>query len=172
MNRRAILGSFLGAVIVGRAGERGVWLDVPFLRQSKEGCGAAVVWMTMRYWRLPAVADVAEIHAAIYSPDQKGAPAGKVAEYLASHGFRTFQLTGVWSDLEEQLKKGRPLIVCLRRQARAPLHYVIAAGVGADAVWVNDPADRKLRRMDRSVFEKAWGRGGNWMLLAVPAAGE
>jgi ABC-type bacteriocin/lantibiotic exporter with double-glycine peptidase domain len=172
MNRRAILAFLFGAHVCGRASEGGVWLDVPFVRQPKEGCGAAVVWMTMQYWRSAVVADVGEIHAVIYSRGQKGAPAGKVADYLTAHGFRTFQVTGAWRDLQEQIKKGRPLILCLRPQVRAPLHYVVAAGVGEDAVWVNDPADRKLRRMERAAFEKAWARGGNWMLLAVPAAGE
>jgi hypothetical protein len=36
---------FLIATILAQAG----WLDVPFVRQSEEGCGAASIAMVMRY---------------------------------------------------------------------------------------------------------------------------
>ena len=37
------------------AAERsGVWLDVPFVKQQKNGCGAASIAMVMRYWQAPA----------------------------------------------------------------------------------------------------------------------
>ena len=29
----------------------GVWLDVPFVKQEKDGCGAASIAMVMQYWR-------------------------------------------------------------------------------------------------------------------------
>ena len=28
----------------------GLWLDVPFVKQVENGCGAAVLSMTMQYW--------------------------------------------------------------------------------------------------------------------------
>ena len=50
----------------------GVWLDVPFVRQEKDGCGAASIAMVMQYWqRQRAVAgassDAAQIQHALYS---------------------------------------------------------------------------------------------------------
>ena len=39
----------------------GVWLDVPFVKQEKDGCGAASIAMVMQYWQAqqgqPANAD-------------------------------------------------------------------------------------------------------------------
>jgi hypothetical protein len=32
------------------AEDSGVWLDVPFVRREKDGCGAASVAMVMQYW--------------------------------------------------------------------------------------------------------------------------
>src|SRR5216684_880984 len=29
----------------------GVWLDVPFVKQEKDGCGAASIAMVMQYWQ-------------------------------------------------------------------------------------------------------------------------
>ncbi len=30
----------------------GVWLDVPFVKQEKDGCGAASIAMVIQYWRM------------------------------------------------------------------------------------------------------------------------
>jgi ABC-type bacteriocin/lantibiotic exporter with double-glycine peptidase domain len=49
-------------------------------------------------------------------------------------------------------------------------HYVVVAGVSEGAVEMNDPADRKLRKISRGEFEKKWRAAGNWTLLAVPRA--
>jgi len=29
----------------------GVWLDIPFVKQEKDGCGAASIAMVMQYWQ-------------------------------------------------------------------------------------------------------------------------
>jgi len=29
-----------------------IWLDVPFVKQEKDGCGAASIAMVMQYWQL------------------------------------------------------------------------------------------------------------------------
>jgi len=78
-----------------------------------------------------------------------------MVRYFESHGYRTFSLRAEWADLEEQISKGRPLIVCLERGRRgALLHYVVVAGVDsvANLVLVNDPAQRKLLSIARSDF--------------------
>ena len=33
---------------------------------------------------------------------------------------------------------------------------------------VNDPAQRKLLKQDRSEFEQEWSAAGKWTLLALP----
>lgn len=115
--------------------------------------------------------DVARIQHELYSPREHGIPAEALSGYLRQHGFRAFAFPGKWSDLEEQIAKGRPLIVALRPQGQNELHYVVIDGVdsGRGLVTMNDPAERKLLNEERARFEKEWSATHNWTLLAVPA---
>lgn len=155
-----------------------LWIDVPFVAQPRNGCGAASLAMVMRYWEgkqgiAPvASSDVALINAALYSPRDHGIPAAAMGTYLQEHGFQAFAFAGKWSDLEEQIAKGRPLIVALRPQGQTELHYVVVDGIDSahGLVTMNDPAERKLLNEERARFEKDWSATHNWTLLAVPAA--
>jgi ABC-type bacteriocin/lantibiotic exporter with double-glycine peptidase domain len=91
-----------------------------------------------------------------------------MAPYLARHGFEAFAFRGDWVDLEHHLAAGRPLVVAFE-PGRGRMHYAVAAGIGADAIALNDPADRKLRQYSRRDFERRWESTGRWTLLAVPA---
>jgi ABC-type bacteriocin/lantibiotic exporter with double-glycine peptidase domain len=91
--------------------------------------------------------------------------------YLKDSGFRVFPLEGNWTDLQEQLKQGRPLIVSLQPgSAKSPLHFVVVTGIDwqTAAVFINDPAQGKLLRIARADFEKQWRPNHNWMLLILP----
>jgi ABC-type bacteriocin/lantibiotic exporter with double-glycine peptidase domain len=155
-----------------------LWIDVPFVAQPREGCGAASLSMVMRYWagKLAVTAsqdtDVARIQHALYVPREHGIPAAAMGEYLRQHGFKAFAFAGKWSDLEEQISKGRPLIVALRPQGQSELHYVVIDGIDSahGLVTMNDPAERKLLSEERARFENEWSATHNWTLLAVPAA--
>jgi ABC-type bacteriocin/lantibiotic exporter with double-glycine peptidase domain len=160
------------------AGTSGVWLDVPFVRQEKNGCGAASMAMVMQYWlqqqgRVSDEADPALIQRALYSRQAQGIYASDIEQYLQQHGFRTFAFHGEWESLKEHLEKGRPLLVALRPSGDAPLHYVVVTGLDWDRglVMVNDPAARKLLKEERSKFEAEWKATANWTLLAVPQQG-
>jgi ABC-type bacteriocin/lantibiotic exporter with double-glycine peptidase domain len=157
---------------------QGVWIDVPFVHQPREGCGAASLSMVMQYWAQQqgraagADSEVGAIQHELYAPSEHGILASSMEKYLRAHGFEVFALSGRWSDLETQLGKGRPLIVALRPAGQRELHYVVVDGVDAERglVMMNDPAERKLLSQERAGFEKDWKATGNWMLLAVPAA--
>jgi predicted double-glycine peptidase len=84
--------------------------------------------------------------------------------YFHDKGFDAFAIHGEWADLENHIGKGRPLIVCLKEGA--PLHYVVVVGDEAGFVLLNDPARRKLLKLDRASFEREWK--DRWTLLAVP----
>jgi ABC-type bacteriocin/lantibiotic exporter with double-glycine peptidase domain len=112
-------------------------------------------------------ADAARIQQQLYSVKARGIAASDMQRYLDAHGFRTVVFRGAWDDLREQLAKGRPLIVAIQTAADA-LHYTVVAGLGDRTIEVNDPADRKLRKIGRAEFEKKWRATGNWTLLAVP----
>jgi ABC-type bacteriocin/lantibiotic exporter with double-glycine peptidase domain len=158
----------------------GVWLDVPFVKQSEEGCGSASLSMLLQYWnaRGTAVAsgraDANAIQQKLYSRKARGIFASDLERYLTESGFRVFAITGGWDDLRQHLLQGRPLIVSMQPGSkRAPLHYVVVTGIDWErgAVFINDPARGKLLRVERAEFDKQWQAARNWMLLAVPEAG-
>jgi ABC-type bacteriocin/lantibiotic exporter with double-glycine peptidase domain len=156
----------------------GIWLDVPFIKQTAEGCGSASIAMLLQYWSAHGTSvavgrdDADAIQRQLYSRKGHGIFASDVERYLKESGFRVFALRGSWGDLHEHLAQGRPLIISLEPgNSRARLHYVVVAGMDwqREAVFVNDPARGKLLRIERPEFEKEWLAARNWMLLAVPA---
>lgn len=154
-----------------------VWIDVPFVHQPREGCGAASLLMLVQYWAqqqhqpVPPASVVETIQRQIGSPSEHGILASSMQEYLRQHGYQVFALNARWDDLESQLRKGRPLIVALRPPGQSALHYVVIDGIdpGRGLVMMNDPAERKLLSQERAAFEKDWSATDRWMLLAVPA---
>jgi ABC-type bacteriocin/lantibiotic exporter with double-glycine peptidase domain len=169
-------------VVLGMAGllwasvGSNVWLDVPFVKQERNGCGAASIAMIMQYWQRQqgkassGAEDADRIQRELYSKEAHGIYASDLEQYLSQHGFQTFAFRGEWNDLESNLVKGRPLLVALQPGHHDPLHFVVIAGVDTEAalVLLNDPAQRKLLKQDRSDFEQQWKAAGNWTLLAVP----
>jgi predicted double-glycine peptidase len=151
----------------------GVWLDVPFVKQEKDGCGAASIAMVIQYWQAQQgqaanqTSDAIQIQRALYSPKAHGIYASDMERYFQENGFRTFTIRGEWDDLKQHLDKGRPLIVALKPAAGA-LHYVVVTGFAADTVTVNDPAQRKLLQQERPTFEREWSAAERWTLLALP----
>ncbi len=154
----------------------GVWLDVPFVKQEKDGCGAASIAMVMQYWRAqqgqPAndTSDASQIQRTLYSVKAHGIYASDMERYFQEKGFRTFTIRGEWEDLKQHLGKGRPLIVALKPSSGGALHYVVVTGLGPEMVIVNDPAQRKLLQQDWPSFEREWSAAGKWTLLALPQA--
>ncbi len=175
----AVMLSLAGLAIA--AGPPGVWLDVPFVHQEKDACGAASIAMVMQYWEkqqsraLEASADPHRIQQALYSQEAKGIYASAMQRYFREAGFRAFAFKGEWADLRDHLSRGRPLIVSLLPPGNGrTLHYVVVAGLDWQNgfVFLNDPAQRKLLKVDRAAFDKEWDATGNWTLLAVPVHAE
>lgn len=164
----------LGGVVRGEDA-RGQWLDIPFVAQPGEGCGAASIAMVMQYWsnhgspkNSPAVD---QIFRALHSDSAHGIFAADMVRYFEQNGYRTFAFTGSQSDIEQHLSKGRPLVVALKPGNGLPLHYVVVAGLDQNhAVLLNDPAQRKLLKEDDARFEREWKAAGNWTLLALPVS--
>jgi predicted double-glycine peptidase len=157
------------------AGTGSPWLDIPFVRQTGAGCGAAAIAMVIQYWArqepslATAAADTERINK--YLPaNGKGIRGSALKAYLEARGFQVFVFRGERSDLKEQFAKGRPLVVCLApKGARAPFHYAVVAGIDHAAVWLNDPARGKLVREELPRFDAAWKESDYWSLLAVPS---
>jgi len=149
-------------------------LDVPVVRQQKNGCGAAAVAMVMWYWSdyfdLPGEMrpDPSQIYEQLYRPETHVIRLSDMRDYVAQRGFHAFTLQGTMKDLEEQTGRGRPLIVGLRKGPRAILHFEVVTGIDGKHVWLNDSSRRKPTRMSRSRFENSWSAAEHWLLLAVP----
>lgn len=156
----------------------GHWIDVPFVAQQKDGCGAAAIAMVMQYWQhhdaqpVTESAEYVSIDRALHSKAAHGIFASDMVRYFEQNGFRAFAFAGSSADLEQHLAKGRPIIAALKPGAGEPLHYVVVAGIdpASHAILLNDPAQRKLLKEDNDRFEHEWGAAGHWMLLAVPGA--
>jgi ABC-type bacteriocin/lantibiotic exporter with double-glycine peptidase domain len=170
-----LMGAACGAGFAGGAG--GVWLDVPFVAQTKDGCGAATLAMVMRYWEhqqgrsMQPAAEPERILDALYAKRAHGIYASAMVEYLEAHGYRAFAFTGDWAMVEDHLRHGRPLIAAVRPEGSHALHYVVVAGVEPERhlILINDPEQRKLMKVGETEFEHEWKATGHWTLLAVPA---
>lgn len=158
------------------AESKAVWIDVPFVSQTGEGCGAASIAMVMQYWQQrqsmaqnPA-ASYEQIDRTLDSPGGHGIFASAMERYFQQNGYHTFVFMGQPADLAEHLAKGRPLIAALKAGSGSELHYVVVAGIDPvqRIVLLNDPAQRKLLKEDKARFEKEWKAAGHWTLLAVP----
>jgi predicted double-glycine peptidase len=161
--------------VVAAASASGLWLDVPYIHQERDGCGSASLAMVLRYWKSKDTpvsddrSDPANIQRLLYAAKPRGIFASDMEKYLRDSGFETFAFRGEWSDLRSQIAKGRPLIAGLKPKG-APAHYVVIVGVEAEdvAVLLNDPERGKLLRVERNEFAKVWKGTENWTLLAVP----
>jgi ABC-type bacteriocin/lantibiotic exporter with double-glycine peptidase domain len=172
---RLILGMLLVPVLATGAGG-GLWLDVPFVHQEKEGCGSAALAMVLQYWNGKGAMvamdrmDAEKIQRRLYSKEAHGIRASAIEQYLRDTGFAPYVFAGEWKDLVAHIEKGRPLIATIQPKDKASLHYVVVVGVDREqeAVLLNDPERGKLFRVERSEFEKEWHPTGNWTLLALP----
>ena len=157
-----VLSLFAVVLVQAQTAENaGIWLDVPFIKQTAEGCGSASIAMLLRYWSAHGTSvaagrdDADAIQKLLYSRKGHGIFASDVERYLKESGFRVFALRGAWTDLREHLAQGRPLIISLEPgNSLAPLHYVVVTGMDwrCEAVFVNDPARGKLLRIERAEF--------------------
>lgn len=157
-----------------------LWIDVPFVAQSKDGCGSAAISMVMQYWAsrsARSVSDLAEprqIQATLDPRGEGGIAASEMERYFRASGYRVLAFPANWSDLQRQVQAGRPLIVSLKASGPwGPLHYVVVVGIDAQRgyVFLNDPARQKLLRISREGFESEWNPTHDWTLLALPQPG-
>jgi ABC-type bacteriocin/lantibiotic exporter with double-glycine peptidase domain len=173
-----VFGIACGELALAANDPQAIWIEVPYVEQTKDGCGSAAISMVLQYWakqkgqNASTNTDAGKIQEALYSPRQQGIPASAMEKYFREQGYRTFAFRGDWDELQNHLRKGRPLIVSLGPNgAHGPLHYVVVVGVDAarEYVLLNDPARGKMLRLSREGFQTEWDLGKQWTLLAVPS---
>ncbi len=144
-------------------------LDVPFVAQARDTCGAAALTMVLRYWGHEADHDA--IAGALLQKELHGIQGSRLAGFARERGFTALAYAGDAEHLRAYLGKGRPLIVALSA-GRGRFHNVVVVGFDdAREAWlVNDPAVGQARPMGRAEFEKRWAATQHWTLLVLPAA--
>jgi ABC-type bacteriocin/lantibiotic exporter with double-glycine peptidase domain len=147
-----------------------VLLDVPFVPQQKDTCGAAALAMVLRYWGQPA--DQAEIAAALLRPELQGIQGSELAAFARARGMLAVAYEGDLAQLRDYVTKGRPVIVAWK-MARDRYHDVVVVGFdeARRELVVHDPDLGAARRIAEKTFERQWAGAGHWALLVLPKEG-
>ncbi len=153
---------------------------VPFIRQSPDFCGEAVVAMALQGYGAAISQD--QVFAATKAEPASGR--GAHADELA-HGLRALGIEPgavwyrgaaetQWAAIRADLAKGQPSIVCIHYDAspHTTEHFRLVTGFDAatDEVIYQEPAedDGANRRMKRSMFMSLWPfktKGGKDLLI-------
>ena len=150
--------------------ERGHYIaDVPFYRQEEDACGPAALASVALFWGEPV--DVKEIRARVYLPELRGTLPMDMERYLRESGFQASSSSGTLDELKARIRGNVP-VICLLDLGfslyRRP-HYVIAIGFDdVNSVFIVHDGIEENAVVRYKQFVKAWGRAGNWMLVALP----
>jgi ABC-type bacteriocin/lantibiotic exporter with double-glycine peptidase domain len=142
-------------------------LPVPFVPQDTDTCGAAALAMVLRYWQQGVPHD--EIAATLMERNLEGIRGSRLADFVRAQGLYAETYAGDLAQLREQIAKGRPVIVALRRDG-GRFHDVVVVGFDEQkrVVKVHDPARGPRRSMSLTSFEEGWAATGHWALLVLP----
>ena len=143
-------------------------LDVPYVHQRKDTCGAAALAMVLQYWGLAVSND--EVAGELLQPELHGIAGSRLAAFAAARGLTAVAHEGDVDHLRDHVGKGRPMIVAWA-MGRGRHHDVVVIGFD-DArrrAIVHDPARGPTRHVDLDTFERRWAGAGHWTLLVAPA---
>jgi len=141
-------------------------LDVPFVAQRKDTCGAAALAMVLRYWGADVSHD--DVARTLLTPELHGIAGSRLAEFARGRGMEAVAYRGDMANLRDFVGKGRPLIVAWD-MGRSRYHDVVVVGfdLERDAVIVHNPAEGASRPVKSVRFEKRWQGAGYWTLLVA-----
>ena len=142
-------------------------LDVPFVHQQKDTCGAAALAMVLQYWGVAVSHD--EVAQELLQPELRGIAGSALAAFASGRGMTAVAHAGDVDHLRDHIGKGRPLIVAWD-MGRGRYHDVVVIGFD-DAharVIVHDPARGASRGVGLDTFRRRWEGAGYWTLLVAP----
>jgi hypothetical protein len=161
IGRRPCYAGFVGAIALAALAAA---LNVPFVPQEKDTCGAAALAMVSAYWGQPLAHDA--IAGALLDKELRGIPGSELERFARERGLSALAYKGDLAHLREYLDRGRPLIVAWD-MGGGRFHDVVVVGADADHVIVNDPARGAFRREPAARFERRWSGAGYWTLLVT-----
>lgn len=141
-------------------GEEG-WILLDGVRfvpqQSGRDCGAAALAMVLGHWG--AEVPVETLAAECADGGTEGLRATALRDAARRRGLAAYLFAGRVSDLEHELRRGRPVVVGLVRQQAglASSHYVVVVGLDPEGAQVAalDPARGPVRD-SLAAFEGEW----------------
>jgi len=142
------------------------------LQKGKDDCGAAAVAMVLNYWRVPATADQVQIECL---PSGSGLRAGDLRDFVRGRGLEAFLIRGERTDLENELSRGRPVIVGLVKP------YIDGGRTHYEVVVALHPAHGKVVTLDPTLgwqvntwegLHAEWEPAGQPALIVFPSADE
>jgi ABC-type bacteriocin/lantibiotic exporter with double-glycine peptidase domain len=142
-------------------------LDVPYVHQQKDTCGAAALAMVLQYWGVAISHD--EIAGELLQPELHGIAGSKLAAFASARGMTAIAHEGDVGHLRDHVGKGRPMIVGWA-MGKGRYHDVVVTGFDDDGshVIVHDPARGAGRRIAVDTFRRRWAGAGYWTLLVAP----
>ena len=145
--------------------------QVPFYAQKEYECGPAALAMVM------AAAGVAVTPEAlvgqVYLPARKGSLQVEMLAATRQRGLLAYVLKPRLQDLLQEVAAGHPVLVF--ENVSLPIypvwHYavVVAYDLGRNTITLHSGETERME-MSLYTFERTWGRGQYWAMLALPPA--
>jgi len=141
----------------------------PLRQKDSVGCGPAALAMVLRCYGESVGAE--DLSRDLPPAKDAGTAAGSLRDLARSLGYSAHVLEGSFEDLEEHLRKGRPLIVGLVKPfvSGAVPHYEVVAGFhpARRTVATLDPA-RGWTLNTLEGFLEEWAGSGRLLLVIAP----
>jgi len=132
--------------------------NVPYIAQREDqDCGAAALAMVLAHWK--AVQGLDEVRAACPPIPGRGIEVGALRAFAKKKGLRTYLFDGEFKVFEDELARGRPVLVGMgKRTLGGPVsHFEVVVGYnpGRGLVMTHDPA-LGTRVNDEAGFREEW----------------
>lgn len=140
-------------------------------------CGPTVIYLLLDYWGLENT-HFKKLSSRIFSPSIMGTPNSSMVFCTEGFGLTSYSFSGSKMVLKELIKKGIPVIVLqnLRKNLKVG-HFRIVVGMDTvrqnHVVYVKDPAEKRIKKMNWNRFESLWKRGrsinnNRWSMVILP----
>jgi tetratricopeptide (TPR) repeat protein len=142
--------------------------DVPFFAQERYQCGPAALATVLDY----AGEEVtpAQLKPDVYLPGKHGSLQIEMLAAVGKRGLLAYQLRPKLTDLLEEVRQGRPVLVFqnLGLSWYPRWHYAVVVGfdVNADEVILRSGTTRR-HRVSFETFEHTWQRAKYWAMVVL-----
>lgn len=141
---------------------------VPFFAQKEYECGPAALAMVMAAAGVAVTPD--ELVGQVYLPARKGSLQVEMLAATRRQGLLAYPLRPLLTDLLQEVAAGHPVLVF--QNVSLPFypvwHYavVIAYDLQRNTITLHSGETERLE-MSLFTFERTWGRGNYWAMLAL-----